>query len=74
MKFFNVKIVFHLEIDDRIKKFTESHLVLDETITSAEASVVSKLQKYYDDFKVVSISETKIVSVITPENEIRSVV
>jgi hypothetical protein len=74
MKFFNVKIIYHLEIDDRIKKFTEHHLVLDETITSAEASVVSKLQKYYDDFKVVSISETKIVSVMTPENEIRSVI
>ncbi len=65
-KYFVAKIVYELpdENSGRIKKIREEKLVKGFSVTDVEAKVTGKYQGFQHDWRIVSVSESKIDEVI----------
>ena len=65
-KFFVAKIVYELpdENSGRLKKIREEKLVRGYSVTDVEAKVTEKYQGFHNDWRIVSVGESKIDEVI----------
>ena len=66
-KYFQVVVKVKRDDDKgKIKTFTERHLVEALTVTEAEARVVKFMEQYQDEYLISSVTESRIVQLITP--------
>ncbi len=66
-KYFNVTVKIKREDDKgKLKTATERHLVEAESVTEAEARCVKFMEAYKETYNISSVSESKIVQLITP--------
>ena len=65
-KYFVAKVVYELpdENSGRIKKMREEKLVKGFSVTDVEAKVTEKYQGFTNDWRITSVSESKIDEVI----------
>ena len=65
-KFFVAKIVYDLpdENSGRVKKIREEKLVKGYSVTDVEAKVTKKYEGFSHDWRITSVSESKIDEVI----------
>ncbi len=67
MKFYEVKIFYLMENDEtgKLKKITEKYLIEASSCTEAEKITKEKIEfNGMDGFKILSITESKILAVI----------
>lgn len=66
LKYFTATVKIKREDDKgKIKVFTEKYLVDALTVTEAEARVVKFMAAYNEEFLISSVSESRIVQLIT---------
>jgi hypothetical protein len=53
----------------RIKKVRETYLVDAMSVTEAEARIVKEFEVFSQDWKIVSVRESKVIDVITPDSQ-----
>jgi hypothetical protein len=65
-KFFVAKVQYDLpdETSGKIKKIREEKLVRGYSVTDVEAKVTAKYQGFTNDWRITSVSESKIDEVI----------
>jgi hypothetical protein len=67
MKYFNVTVKVKREDDKgKIKTFTERQIVDAMSCTEAESRAVAFMSKFPDDFQISSVTESRIVQLLTP--------
>lgn len=65
-KYFAVTIKIKREDDKgKLKTATERHLVDALTVTEAEARVVKFMEQFQEDYMISSVTESRIVQLIT---------
>lgn len=63
-----IQFVVEDEQTGKIKKVKENHLVKAVSITDAETQVVKDLDGMMSDYRILNVTESKIIRVIKPEN------
>lgn len=66
--FYQAKVKIKIEDEKgKIKSKTYVHIVEDEVISGVEEQITKEYTGSVNDWELVSVSETKIVSIITPK-------
>lgn len=65
-----VTVQFFVEDENtgKVKKIKEQYLVKAASITDAEVQVAKDLEGTIPDYRILTVTESKIVRVIKPEN------
>jgi hypothetical protein len=67
-KYFSVTLKIKREDDKgKLKTVTERHLVDALTVTEAEARAVSFMSQYNEEYVINSVTESRLVQLITPK-------
>ena len=68
MSYYTAKIQLTDEVDTpkgpKIKKITETYLVVAMSVTEAEAKVIEDFKGYTFDFEVKSVNASKIIKIL----------
>lgn len=69
LSFYSVKVQFIITDDKgKDKKVTEQYLCQAVSVTDAEVITTTEFTNTVSDFKVIGVTETKIIDVLTKES------